>query len=302
MIAQARGRSAVRVGFFTLLGAAAFATLFVYSTNRVIGAERAHLYIRFDAADGLQRGDAVLHRGVNVGEVKSIDFGSGGVVVHVRLSRAVPFSSNARAEMVAADIFGRQSIVLRGDRGGPPLANRDTLHGRPPVSLTTRFDNIGERIGDLLSKQTVADLRDVLTGAGNAANGAGEAAHDVASLARTAQDLLAGQERALASMTDEAGALLRNLRESTHPDSLGLLRRRLADSGTNLASATATMDTAATSLMRILEGFESGDGSLSRLLHDPALHEHTITVLASLDRLINDVRENPKRYVTIRVF
>jgi ABC-type transporter Mla subunit MlaD len=108
MTSLAPGRSAFRVGVFTLLGALSFTVLFVHATNRVLGADRSTIFIRLNAADGLQRGDAVLLRGVNVGEVKALDFDARGVIVRVRLTRAVPLSDQAGAELVAADMFGRQ--------------------------------------------------------------------------------------------------------------------------------------------------------------------------------------------------
>ena len=204
--------------------------------------------------------------------------------------------------MVAADIFGRQSIVLH-DRGGTqPLLSGDTLHGSPPVSLTTRFDDIGERVDNLLSDQMMHGLREVLAGAGRAADGAGAAADEIASFVRTAERVLQAQDQTLAAVTEEAGGLLRNLRTSTDPDSLEDIRSAIMLSTANLASATASMDTAATALVRLLAAAESGDGSLAKLLGDPALHDRTVSVLASLERLLDDIRENPKRYVTIRVF
>ena len=84
MMSYRRGRSALRVGLVTLLGALSFGVLFFYSTARVLGAQRSTLFVRLNAADGLQRGDAVLHRGVNVGQVKAVDFAGDDVVIRVR--------------------------------------------------------------------------------------------------------------------------------------------------------------------------------------------------------------------------
>lgn len=299
----ARGRSGIRVGVLSLLAALTFTGLFFYSTNRVLGATRSTIFVRLSAADGLVRGDAVLHRGVHVGEVKAIEFSRNDVVVRVRLTRHVPVDANARAEMVAADMFGRQSIVIHGGDGtAPPLADGDTIHGDGPVSMTARLETLGDQVGELLSDHTIAQVRKTLHGAGSAASSAATAADEIGTLARSAREMVGEQHQALGELTRDVGLLARNLREAADPDELAAIRARLEASADNLSSATASMDSAAASLARILSGLEEGRGSAGRLLTDEALYERVTGSLEALERLLEDVRLNPKRYVTIKVF
>ena len=303
MLTYARSRSALRIGILTIVGALSFTILFFYSTNRMLGADRSTIFIRLNAADGLQSGDAVLHRGVNVGQVKAIAFADNDVVVRVRLKRVVPVSASARAALVAADLFGRQSIVLSdGGVGGRPLGEGDTIRGAGPVSMTARIEQLGDQVGDLLSDHTIGQLRNTLHKAGSAASSTADAASQIGSLARGAEALLGEQRQALGDLTREAGLLTRNLREAADPDELSAMRDRIAVSADNLAMATARMDSAAASLARILDDLESGRGSAGLLLTDAGLYEGVTGSLAALERLLDDVRENPKRYVTFKIF
>jgi phospholipid/cholesterol/gamma-HCH transport system substrate-binding protein len=303
MMAYSRGRSGLRVGVLALVGSLSFAALFIYSTNRVLGVQRSTIFIRLAAADGLQRGDAVLHRGVGVGEVRAIEFSDEDVVVRVRLTQSIPVTAAARAAMVAADIFGRQSIVIHADDGGGlPLADGDTLAGMGPTSMTARFEELGGQASALLSDRTIEDVHTALYGAGSAAASAAKAATQVGALALSAKELVGEQRQALSELTREAGLLARNAREAARPEDMAALRDDMVRSAANLSSATATMDSAAASLARILNGLESGRGSAGRLLTDTALYERTTASLAALERLLDDVRANPKRYVTIKVF
>jgi phospholipid/cholesterol/gamma-HCH transport system substrate-binding protein len=290
----------VRIGILSIASILSFTVLFIYSTNRVLGAQRSTIFIRLESADGLQRGDAVLHRGVNVGQVKAIDFGGDDVIVRVRLIRAVPVHADARAAMVAADVFGRQSIVLRdGNAGAGPLADGDTLAGTGPTSITTRIEQLGDQVGTLVSDTMIDQVRRTLHGAGYAATSAAGAAVQIGSLARSAEDLLDAQRVSLSDFTREAGLLTRNLRTATDPQELTELRDHLQVSARSLRSATARMDSATSSLARILTRLEAGHGSAGRFLTDAALYERTTGSLAALERLLDDVRANPKRYVTI---
>jgi phospholipid/cholesterol/gamma-HCH transport system substrate-binding protein len=303
MIGPTRGRSGLIVGFLAIAGVLSFSALFIYATNRTLGAERATIFVRLDAADGLQRGDAVLLRGVNVGEVKALEFDGSAVVVRVRLARAVPLTSLARAEMVAADVFGRQSIVLRpAHEAGPPLAHGDTLHGRGPVSLTARFDKLGRHADRLLGDSTIDLIRGTLEGAGGATASAGAAAAQIGVLAANADRLIAEQRASLDVLTREAGVFARRMSDAAAAPELASVPARLDSSAASLVSATRSMDSAAASLARVLADLEAGRGSAGMLLRDSALYARTTGALGALERLLDDVRANPKRYVTIRVF
>jgi phospholipid/cholesterol/gamma-HCH transport system substrate-binding protein len=50
-------------------------------------------------------------------------------------------------------------------------------------------------------------------------------------------------------------------------------------------------------LQRAAERLENGDGTLGRLMEDPALYEEMQASIASLRRLMADVQANPSRYL-----
>jgi phospholipid/cholesterol/gamma-HCH transport system substrate-binding protein len=215
----------------------------------------------------------------------------------------VPLSSHARAELVAADVFGRQSVVLRpGDRSGRPLADGDTIHGRGPVSLTARFAGLGQRADRLLADSTIDLIRGALADAGAATASASVTAAGIGTLALNADRLITEQRNSLGSLVRETGLLARQLRETASAPELTSVPVRLDRAAANLVSATSSMDTAAASLVRVLAELESGRGSAGMLLRDSMLYARTTGTLAALERLLDDVRENPKRYLTVKVF
>lgn len=298
-----RGINSLRVGLFGIAGAVSFAVLFVYSTNRTLGADHSTVYVRLAAADGLQKGDAVLHRGVKVGEVKAIDFQGSDVIVRTRLNRAVPLTRNASAEMVAADMFGRQTLVLTaGSDNGPPLMTGDTLAGISPVTLTGRIESLGRQVDSMLSDSMIASVRGLLEGANATTGSATTAFGRIENLARTADDILTDQRGALTELTEEVAAVLHNLRAATDSASFADVRARLEATADRIDAVVSNMDAATATLAGLLDGIDSGRGTAGRLLTDDELYERAVGTMAALERLINDVRENPKRYVTIKVF
>jgi len=96
----------------------------------------------------------------------------------------------------------------------------------------------------------------------------------------------------VASMTtnlSEVSAMLK--------DGKGSLGKFLVDDAfyTNLNSATRRLDS-------LVARLENPNGSLGKLSSDPALYKNLSNSAASLDSLLIDLRKNPGRYVTIRVF
>jgi phospholipid/cholesterol/gamma-HCH transport system substrate-binding protein len=299
MEAYARGRDAIRVGIVAVTAIAGFVTLFGFATGHSLAERRTTLYLRFPVAEGLQRGDAVLLHGVTVGQVRELSFGSGwasgSVLVRVRLDRPVPLGTDASADLVAADIFGRKSIALRPGESSEGLADGDTLAGSAPGSLTATMEALGQRVQRLLGDTTVSLLHGTLSDAAHAASGLG-------TLALTTNQAIDEQRARLSAALDEMTRVAANLGELTGPESTEPVRARADTLMTRLTQSSARLDSAAVSLNEIMYQLHNGAGTASLLLRDPRLYEGAVASLASLDALLRNVREEPKRYISIKLF
>ncbi|MDP9348621.1 MAG: MlaD family protein [Gemmatimonadota bacterium] len=77
---------------------------------------------------------------------------------------------------------------------------------------------------------------------------------------------------------------------------VGGLNAQLAPTLQEAQAAMATLNRAATMI-------EQGNGSLGRLLNDPALYEETQRSIATLNRLMADIQANPAKYIgQFRIF
>ena len=97
----------------------------------------------------------------------------------------------------------------------------------------------------------------------------------------------------LESLLADLGAVSRDLRR---------ISGELADSTSGLAVTVGRADSALARVNRIAARVESGEGVLGRLLSDSTLALRTEAVLAQLDSLLADLRENPRRYVRLSIF
>lgn len=297
MVVNRDDRSLAVVGAFVIAAAVAFLLLFIVTTNRSLAQRRAELWIALPTADGLRKGDALLLRGVQVGEVRRIEFGPANedVIVRAVLVRPVPLTRNASARLVAADVFGRQSVVLVEGAGGPALQPGDTLRGTPPVSLTGRIEGMAGRLERMVGDTTVDSVHALLAAAAAA----------VAALERTAlatEHAIHARQPALDVALTASAGVAANLRAASDSVALVALRERAHGSLVGLDRTAARLDSASVALLHVMARLEAGQGSLGMIASDPALYQRAVDTLASLESLITDVRANPKRYINVSVF
>jgi phospholipid/cholesterol/gamma-HCH transport system substrate-binding protein len=80
---------------------------------------------------------------------------------------------------------------------------------------------------------------------------------------------------------------------------LDALEPQVQEVGPTIAQARETLAVVQRAALR----FENGDGTLGRLLEDPALYEETQATIATLRRVLADVQANPGRYIgAVRIF
>ena len=290
MSTYSRGYDAVRIAILGLVATALFIALFLYVTNRGLAMRRTDVYVSMANATGLKKGDPVVYRGVTVGEVRRLTFTrAGAVLVRAKLLEKLPLTTEAQAELVPVDLFGRQSLVLRdGSRHAPPLEHEDTIPGLPPATIANRVNELGNRAERLLSDSMVALVHATL-------DGSRAATQQLAMLGATVDRLVRAQESGLTALTENAAGFARNLNSATAPE-------RLIEVQDNMTRATARLDTMSVALGSLVAGLHRGEGSAGRMLKDEAMYERTTALLASLEELARDVKANPKRYINVKVF
>ncbi len=76
----------------------------------------------------------------------------------------------------------------------------------------------------------------------------------------------------------------------------------LAESTGGIAATIKHADSTFARLDRISARIESGEGAIGRLLVDSTLAIRAEDVLAQIDKLLQDLRENPRKYIRLSIF
>jgi phospholipid/cholesterol/gamma-HCH transport system substrate-binding protein len=297
MAGYARGRDTMVVAAFAVIAAIAFTLLFMYMTNRALSLSQSDLYVQIPSAEGLRKGDPVFFRGVDVGKVKKLIFQQdGSVLLKVRITERIPLTVDGRAALVALDLFGRQSVVLReGTANAPRLLSGDTLAGAADASMTDLIADLGQNAREMTGPATMALLHSAL-------DGLGESTRSMARLGDEMRALVHAQQANITALTTGTAAITENLRIITEPDAILRMRDQAEHTSHSLAIAAARMDTTMASLSSLLAALEKGEGSAGMMLHDPALYQRTEALLLGLEALVVDLKANPRRYINLKIF
>ena len=287
----------------------------------------------------LETGNPVKYRGVRIGEVDDIAVvaGGSGVRVSLLLESDVVLPVDAAVVMGPESLFGgwQAEIVSRASYPRFPFYEvpEDLLGGPVPVlggyalpelsRLTASAEQISLNLADLTDRLELAFNEETAgsfaTAIANIEAITEEVRTFVAQQAEVAGSITATADSALAEIETAAQAARRSFErvegiiDDAQIDSI-LTNIRVASAGmrqvageltdttSGLAVTLSRADSAFARIDRISARLEAGGGSIGRLLVDSTFAVRAEDVLAQLDILLQDLFENPRRYVRLSIF
>lgn len=289
-----RGRE-VWLGLFVVAAVLATLTALFTLTDASMFRGRYETQTRVDEASGIRRGDPVQMRGVNIGRVKGFLIEGDGVLVRLEIEGEYPVPDDSRVELVSSGILGGMAAHVIPGTSDSRAGRGDILPGTVQGGVMATAAGVGteaevtlQRIQSLLSPGTVDAL----------GNGAIELRDLLIELSA-----LAAEERE--SIRDVTASLRRSaagIEGATAGPELARAIERLDALSIDAAQTARSSSRAAESLELILGRLERGEGTLGRLSTDPALYDELKAAATSVSELITDIRNDPRRYLDIRVF
>jgi phospholipid/cholesterol/gamma-HCH transport system substrate-binding protein len=158
------------------------------------------------------------------------------------------------------------------------------------ASLIDNVEDVTQRLSDMVSQQATS-FTEVTDGVQRAAQEFGAAAEQARLTFARADEALATGD--LASTLEDLGVIAENLRQ---------LSGELHGTNASVRSVAARVDSTFVRVDEIVARTAAGEGSLGRLLQDPAMANEMEGLMEELRALLVDIRENPRRYVRLSIF
>jgi phospholipid/cholesterol/gamma-HCH transport system substrate-binding protein len=297
----------------------------VYRVGQVfdVFARRYTLYTFVPSVTGLRQGAAVTLAGQRVGQVDEVEFipiDEKVGVHHVRLRLAIDervrdqVRTNSLAFIRTQGLLGDRFVDIQpGTVDGRVLAPGEVLASETPMDLDQMMVAAAEALDEVT--HLVGDLREVTGGLARGEGTAGRLLTDdqlynrltAATLQLTATlQTINRSDGTLGRLISDPALYERLTATLARIDALtgqvlegeGTLGQ-LLHSDTLHRGMLGVVERADTALARIgggLDGLITGDGTIQRLLTDPAMYDELLKAVVDLQILLLDIRENPRRY------
>lgn len=265
----------------------------------------------FPDIKGLQVSNPVYIKGLQVGKIFEMhekDNNLTGIVVSFTLTKDINIPDNSVA-VINSDLLGSNSLEIRLGTSTNYIKHGDTLQSTAKLGIMTEITkslnpaitNVNKTLAslDILIQQLSATL-DPKT--------QGNLQSIISSLTTTSKQL----ERLMAAQSAVLGKTLNNVEAVTGTfaknsgkidSTLNNLERTTSSlANANIDQTLQSVKSTMAKLDQTLTTINSKNGSLGMLLNDRQLYNELRMTNRSLTTLLDDIRVNPKRYVSVSVF
>lgn len=271
-------------------------------------------YAVYDHVDGLMKSSSVTISGYQVGQVKDIAFSDkndGSLIVSFSIEGDFKIPQGTEARIISSDIMGTRSIKLMLNPADTYYSEYDTI----PSSIEGDLkEQVSMQVLPLKNKaeQLLASLDSAITVITYVFNP--EARKNLSeSFAHINQTIInlesasAQLNYLLHSETVDIQATMANINKlssslAASSDNFSAIAGNLANitdsiSSVNLKEMFSNMAESSAGINTIIAKVNSNEGSAGLLVNDPELYQNLTQLSLSLDYLLKDIRNNPKRYV-----
>lgn len=304
----------IKAGLIALLAIIGFVILFQFMKGKSLFTTDNIFYAKFDNVEGLAASNPVSINGLKVGQVDEIipitdKDGKIHFVVKVNIDDNFEFSKRSTLEIFEPGLMSGKEMRVNLQYGQPMAKDGDTLTGAYTLSMMNnissqvgpvkdqlqivlkRVDSLTNNANQLFDEQNRAEIRSLLLNLNRT----------VASFEGTSRQtnaLLANNDPKIQKMLDNAN--LATISAKTAIDKYG----RVADE-VDVQKLNNTIDklsTTAEKLNGVISGIQDGKGSLGKLTQDEQLYNNLNATSENLNKLVEDLKANPKRYLNFSVF
>lgn len=287
-----------------LLGIVALAALYVgflFLKGTNLFSSSRTFYVLYDNVEGLAPSSPVVVNGYRVGLVREMNLQKDAghkVLVTLDIDKEIDVGDSTIAMLISADLLGGKTVELYLGRNTKHYEGGENLIGSVKPSITDMFsqkagpvldtvDSTLVKLNEFLNEDAKKSIQSILLNADATSNALkaitlanqGNINQITSNLAQLTK-ALQGTE----SKFNQLASSLNSVVDTLDVDAMNQTIRTM-----NQTMAEAQM---------AVKKFNENNGSLGKLMNDDSLYRNLNASSASMNALLEDVKANPKRYVS----
>lgn len=294
-------KTEIQVGLTVIASLAILIVSVIWLKEFSVTSQQRVWRVHFPQTGGLAAADEVQVNGIRRGDVKKVDLVADGVVVNLVLSSDLQLTRDCQVSIRNVGMMGEKVIAVTLRPGGQPYTERDTIRGVYELGLPEVVASLGGTVGSIVTLAT--QLENVAT----TLNEDGNFTETLKNFRAASEELrLAMQENrgALRGMVTDLGATAKTTRALTTGREAELRRAldHFAASAEKLDRLSGRLDSLRATLQSVSSKMDRGEGTLGKLVNDDRVYNETRAAIAEFKALVADIKANPKKYVTVKLF
>ena len=297
----------IKVGFLAVLGI----MMSVFSYNYLKGInlfdKNRKFIVKYEKVDGLSVSNPVTMNGFKIGKVQKINFNSKNtreLLVDIIIDNDVIFPKTSLAELYETGLIGGKAIAIIPDyKNDSTIAiDGDYLKGVIKPGLTELVNQILpqvqlqieavmknaeivlQNINTLFDDETKKELKSSIEDFSNLTSSLSETSDEISKL------IANNSENLTNSLSDfrNASNNIKSITDSLNSD--------------DIKSITTNLNSLVNNLNSITTSLKNSEGTAGKLINDKSIYDNLENATNQLNRLIEDIKLNPNRYINFSVF
>lgn len=256
-------------------------------------------YMSINDASDIEVSTAILMRGVRVGSVTKVKMEgvNSGILVEMIINSDYDLPKDSYAKLSVGAIMSAPTLQLIPGVSNIVYNSGDTIPFKVGVSMMQTIDILSEKLALIMDKldTTLIGVNTVLSESN--INNISESLHNFTEASKDAASIIAKQEITLSRIMSNLDKITTDFNEAT-PEIKQIL--------SNLKSTTGSLDSYIPILIRdvneTLNKINSEDGTMGKLINNKDVYNNLDASLINLATLINDIKQNPGKYVKVSMF
>lgn len=269
-------------------------------------------YATYNDVSGMLVSSNVFINGLRVGYVKEItttNERADNFVVAFTVRSDIKIPEDSKILLFSSDLLGSKALKLQLGNSSKIISDGDTIKSDKELGM---LDNLGASISPMMN-----NLDSILSSLNNILNiqNQNSLRNTIANIETTTErlgnittnldNLMSSEKTKLAKIIENTESITSNLKDNNQKLT-NIIQNvdNIVDSAAkaNIGSTLIETGKSIERLNSVLGVIEKGKGNVGLLINDEELYKSLDNSAKNLNKLIEDIKENPKKYINVSVF